>query len=81
VEYHRAPDWDACCGGGGFFFNEFPDISKKMVDGKIAHAIASGATSWATGCPGCRVQLSGNLPRKGMLNVCHPVEIIARGLK
>lgn len=81
IDYQRTPDWDACCGGGGFFFNEFPEISKKMVDGKIAHAIESGATSWATGCPGCRVQLSGNLPRKGMLNVCHPVEMIARGLK
>jgi glycolate oxidase iron-sulfur subunit len=81
VDYQRAPDWDACCGGGGFFFNEFPEISKKMVDAKIDSVIQCGAQSWATGCPGCRVQLSGNLPRKGMIDVCHPVEIIARGLK
>jgi len=81
VDYQRTVDWDACCGGGGFFFNEYPDISKQMVDGKIDTAVNSGARSWATGCPGCRVQLSGNLPRKGMLDVCHPVEIIARGLR
>ena len=81
VDYQRTVDWDACCGGGGFFFNEYPDISKRMVDGKIDNALKSGARVWATGCPGCRVQLSGNLPRKGMLDVCHPVEIIARGLK
>jgi glycolate oxidase iron-sulfur subunit len=81
VEYRRTPDWDACCGGGGFFFHEFPKISKKMVDGKISNALESGVQSWATGCPGCRVQLSGNLPRKGMINVCHPVEVVARGLK
>ena len=81
VDYQRTVDWDACCGGGGFFFNEYPDISKRMVDGKIDNALNSGARVWATGCPGCRVQLSGNLPRKGILDVCHPVEIIARGLR
>jgi glycolate oxidase iron-sulfur subunit len=80
VDYQRTVDWDACCGGGGFFFNEYPDISKRMVDGKINNAVKSGARVWATGCPGCRVQLSGNLSRKAMLDVCHPVEIIARGL-
>jgi glycolate oxidase iron-sulfur subunit len=80
VDYQQAPDWDACCGGGGFFFNEYPDISKRMLDSKIVNAVASGAQSWATGCPGCRVQLSGNLPRKGIIDVCHPIEIVARGL-
>ncbi|WP_394707138.1 hypothetical protein [uncultured Desulfobacter sp.] len=58
-----------------------PEISKKIVVGKIKNAVGTGAQSWATGCPGCRVQLSGNLPQKGMLDVCHPMEIIARGLK
>ena len=81
VDYRRAPDRDACCGGGGFFFNEYPDISKRMVDGKIKNAVRSGARFWATGCPGCRVQLSGHQPRKAMIDVCHPVEIVARGLK
>ncbi|GAB6906539.1 GlcF1 [Desulfosarcina cetonica] len=81
ADYHRTPDWDACCGGGGFFFNEYPDIAKRMVDGKIANALASGARTWATGCPGCRVQLAGNLPRKGVIEVCHPLEVVARGLR
>jgi glycolate oxidase iron-sulfur subunit len=81
VDYQKTRDWDSCCGGGGFFFNEYPDISKKIVDGKIKNAVSTGAQSWATGCPGCRVQLSGNLPQKDMLDVCHPMEIIAKGLK
>jgi len=81
VDYQQAEDWDACCGGGGFFFNEYPEISKKIVADKIKNAVNTGAQSLATGCPGCRVQLSGNLPQKGMLDVCHPMEIIARGLK
>ena len=81
VDYRRTPDWDACCGGGGFFFNEFSEISKKMVDRKIANALSSGARFWATGCPGCRVQLSGNLPEASGITLCHPVEVVARGLK
>lgn len=80
VDYRPAPDRDACCGGGGLFFNAYPDIAKRMVDAKIARAAATGAQIWATGCPGCRVQLSGNLPQKGMLEVCHPVEVVAQGL-
>ncbi len=81
VDYRRTPDWDACCGGGGLFFNDYPGISRKMVDAKIANAMASGARTWVAGCPGCRVQLAGNLPRKGLLEVCHPLELVARALK
>lgn len=81
VDYQKASDWDSCCGGGGFFLNEYPEISKKIVEKKIKNAVSTGARSWATGCPGCRVQLSGNLPPKGVLDLCHPMEIIARGLK
>jgi glycolate oxidase iron-sulfur subunit len=80
VAYRRMADQEACCGGGGLFSNEFPAISKQMVDAKIASALASGAQFWATGCPGCRVQLAGNLPRKGLIAVCHPLEVVARGL-
>lgn len=81
VEYQRTPDWDACCGGGGLFFNEFPSVSEKIVAAKIASARQSGAQVWATGCPGCRVQLSGSQRRDDRIPVCHTVEIAARGLK
>lgn len=81
VDFCRAADWDACCGGGGLFFNEYQAISKQMVDAKIRNAAATGSRTWATGCPGCRVQLAGNLPRKGMLAVCHPVEVVSQALR
>jgi glycolate oxidase iron-sulfur subunit len=81
VDYRRTPDRDACCGGGGMFFHEFQEISKRMAGAKIQNASATGARIWATGCPGCRVQLSGNLPREGMLEFCHPVEVVSYGLR
>ncbi len=80
VTYARTPDWDSCCGGGGFFFNEYPQIAKKMVDKKIENARRSGADWWVTGCPGCRVQLAGNLPDEEQIGVCHPLEIVAKGV-
>lgn len=63
------------------FGNEYPEIAKKMVAVKIANVLDSSARFGATGCPGCRVQPAGNLPRKGMIAVCHPMEIVARGLR
>lgn len=80
VDFRQTPDWDVCCGGGGLFFNEFPEISAEMVEKKIANALASGAAFWATGCPGCRVQLSGNLPKTRAIELCHPVEIVANAI-
>lgn len=81
VDYRPTPDRDACCGGGGLFFNAFPDIAKKMVDAKIANARATKSRYWLTGCPGCRVHLSGNLPGEAGMSVAHPLEVVERGLK
>ena len=52
VDFRQTPDWDVCCGGGGLFFNEFPDISADMVAGKVKNAMDSGAEHWATRLPG-----------------------------
>jgi len=81
VAYVRASDTDSCCGGGGTFFYDHPDISKKIVDKKIKNAAATGAGLWVTGCPECRVNLSGNLENPESLQVIHPVQLIARSLK
>jgi len=76
VEYTRAVDVDECCGGGGTFFYEYPEISKKMVDEKIKNAKSTGAQVWLTDCPVCRINLSGNLKETDNITVKHPVEII-----
>ena len=81
VDYREAPDRDSCCGGGGMFFNEYQDISKQMVNAKIRNASATGALLWVSGCPGCRVQLSGHLPDDEELLPIHPVELIVQGLR
>lgn len=81
VSYIRTADFDTCCGGGGTFFYDYPDISKKIVEKKIKNARSTGARIWATGCPGCHLQLSGNLAPKDRITLHHPVQLVAAALK
>ncbi len=81
VEYIPATDYDKCCGGGGTFFYDFPEISKKMAEKKVANAKSTGADFWVTGCPGCMINLTGNLDDEDQIKLVHPIEIIANILK
>ena len=87
------PDMASCCGGGGTFFYEYPKISQKMSAKKIANAQKTGAKTWLTDCPVCRINLSGHLsnhlsdhlseyrPGDAPLEVEHPLVVMARMLK
>jgi len=81
TEYKKALDTEECCGGGGTFFYEYPEISKKMVGEKIKNAKALNADFWLTDCPVCRMNLQGNLDRKDLLKVLHPATLIHDALK
>lgn len=76
VTYKETPDMQECCGGGGTFFYEYPDISKKMVENKIQSARTVGAQKWLTDCPVCRLNLAGNLKGEDNLDVLHPITLI-----
>jgi len=78
VEYLRTPDFDACCGGGGTFFYDHPEISKQIVDRKVSNAKGSGAELWVTGCPGCHLNLSGNIDDGDNLSVLHPIQVVSK---
>ena len=76
LDYRKSADRDQCCGGGGTFFYEFPEISKQMVTSKIANAKRVQPEFWLTDCPVCRINLSGNLEEKEKIEVIHPVSLI-----
>ncbi|MCP4020431.1 MAG: (Fe-S)-binding protein [Desulfobacteraceae bacterium] len=77
IVYSPADNADQCCGGGGSFFYEYPEISKQMVTKKIEGVKATLADIWLTDCPVCRMNLAGNMEEKNELQVVHPVKVIA----
>jgi L-lactate dehydrogenase complex protein LldE len=54
---------DSCCGFGGEFANNFPDISESMVKDKVENFLASGADLLLLCEPGCLLNIGGYLNR------------------
>jgi iron-sulfur cluster protein len=70
---------DRCCGFGGSYSIKFPEISRHILDKKLAAIEATGAQMLALDCPGCLLQLSGGLDSRGKaLPVKHTAEILAQ---
>ncbi|PID71465.1 MAG: hypothetical protein CSB34_07085 [Desulfobulbus propionicus] len=80
TDFRPAVDADSCCGGGGSFAYEHPDISAKIKAQKIAHAKETGAQLWATGCPGCHVNLRLHQKPEDVLKIVHPVQLVEENL-
>lgn len=78
-EYVPAKDEDVCCGFGGSYSVDFPEISAELLKRKLDNVEATGADCLVTDCPGCVLQLRGGMEkRKGKkIRVRHIAEIIA----
>lgn len=78
VELKEMEDTDVCCGFGGTFCAKLPDISREMVDTKLAKAEATGATLLLGGDMGCLLNIAGRASREGKaLEVRHVAEVLA----
>lgn len=73
-------DSDVCCGFGGTFSLNYPEISTALVDEKIDNILASGADV-VTGCDvSCLMNVQGRISRRGeSIQVKHIAEILAAG--
>lgn len=78
LEFIEMEESDTCCGFGGAFSVNYPEISTAMVDAKIEHILASGA-EYVTGCDiSCLMNISGRLARrKEQVKVLHIAEVLA----
>jgi len=77
IDYRPAPDSGECCGGGGTFFYEYPEVSGRMAAAKIASLRRTGAALWLTDCPVCRINLAGQLGEGEEVAMMHPVTLLA----
>jgi L-lactate dehydrogenase complex protein LldE len=72
---------DLCCGFGGAFGVEFPQISGAMLSDKLASLAATGARTVICNEGGCTLHLSGGARRTGaQLRFVHLAEALAEAL-
>lgn len=68
---------ERCCGAAGIYNLLQPELSRKVLNEKLAHVDETKATILATGNAGCQMQIGAGATLAGMrLQVCHPIELI-----
>ncbi len=68
-------DEQLCCGSGGIYSIEQPELGDAMLERKDASLRRTGATVVVSGNPGCSMQIA----RSGW-DVVHPAQVLARAL-
>lgn len=69
---------DECCGFGGLFALEMPEVSASIMDVKLDNVTATGAKTLVGYDMSCLMHLSGGLRRRGSeIEVRHIAEVIA----
>jgi L-lactate dehydrogenase complex protein LldE len=79
AEIVELPHSEECCGFGGLFSIEHPEISRAMLDRKIHNIHASGAGIVVACDAGCVTHINGGLHRRG-LSPCarHIAEVLEK---
>ena len=75
-DYREMKDSDVCCGGGGSFFMDYPEISDSIIDKKRRNIEATGADVVVTGCPGCLIQLNKAAKASGKFKALHISQVV-----
>lgn len=71
----KESDW--CCGSAGIYNITNQDMASKLLDRKMEHIIASGASIIATGNPGCMMQIALGARERGLdLRIAHPIQLL-----
>jgi Fe-S oxidoreductase len=77
--YQPSKDEDVCCGFGGSYSVDFPEISAEILKKKLDSIERSGAEILVTDCPGCVLQLRGGMDKRGSrIEVKHIAELLAK---
>jgi glycolate oxidase iron-sulfur subunit len=78
----ESDDTNTCCGFGGIFRYNFPDLSLEIGQRRFENLIQTGADSIVTSCPGCVMQFEDIIKRNDRdTEVKHVVEILWDGMK
>jgi iron-sulfur cluster protein len=82
LEYVPSKDEDVCCGFGGAYSVDFPEISSEILKKKLDNVECTDAEFLVTDCPGCVLQLRGGMDKRGgKIQVKHIAEVLAEAKK
>lgn len=71
------PDGHLCCGSAGIYNLVQPDAAAQLGDRKAAHVASTGAQILVTANPGCIMQISAALGRRGHdMQAAHTIQIL-----
>ena len=76
------PDIANCCGFGGTFSLDWPEVADRMVQWKLDAIARTGCTVVASDNPGCLMQIRAGARRRGLdLRIAHVLELVAERLE
>ena len=76
------PEASWCCGSAGIYNLTQPEMANDLLARKIKHIKSTGATTVATGNPGCLLQLINGAAKEGLkLRVVHPITLLAEAYR
>jgi glycolate oxidase iron-sulfur subunit len=76
------PEASWCCGIAGIYNITRPETSAALMERKVGHVIATGASHLATANPGCHLQLARGLADAGSpVELIQPVTLLARAYR
>jgi Fe-S oxidoreductase len=80
-EVLELPDIANCCGFGGTFVLDWPQVADRMAQWKLDAVARTGCTVLASDNPGCLLHLRAAARRRGLdLRVAHLLELVAERL-
>ena len=78
LELREMADSSVCCGFGGAFSMDYPNVSSAILAKKLDNILATGAEIVVSDNPGCLMQVQGGLAsRDKPVRVLHIVELLA----
>jgi glycolate oxidase iron-sulfur subunit len=82
VELAEPREQELCCGSAGIYNIVRPDAAQELGDRKAQRILETDADVYASGNPGCLVQVSSALRRAGRpLPTLHPIEIVDASIR
>jgi len=81
LELVEPAEWELCCGSAGIYNLTRPEPAGRLGERKADNLLATGAEAIAAANPGCTLQISAHLQRKGRpLPLLHPMQLLHRSI-